>query len=526
MNENWKFDPSGSHGPEDASSIPDADDFDVPFPIDAFPGVAGEMAREVFRVSPAHNMPLAAAAVLGAISVSVGAGLQMATIRGHVVMGNVFILGLAASGTGKSNSFQHVFAPVERMDGEAARDYKENAMPMLKARLGAATQRKKGIEKRLEKGVKEEDPVDELCRLEKEIAVVEGLMSACPRLTVGNCTNEQLAVIMAAQPGEALGSMSAEARSMMQILTGLYSNKTDVGLFLSGYSNEAVQYDRVGRPPVGLRKPCLSILWLLQPDIFHSSLKGDELLASGFLPRCLLFDTGARLQEEEDETEPINPCVAARWETLLRSLVANYRANGDQPRTIRVSASAKMLMRMNSNHCTRQAMAEGDQNASLTVRWAENAWKICLLLHAMKYGERSVEQELDVASAGGAIKLMRWFSRKQGQALGEHLAGNTEKLLSRVLRVLQQCGGEITLRDLRDRRGVSVEAVNELAKKFPTHLHIKERKPHTGRISHVVILGPRSPATTGFDNSEAPSQQNPQNPQNVAPALPPPGVPR
>ena len=45
--------------------------------------------------------------------------------------------------------------------------------------------------------------------------------------------------------------------------------------------------DRVGRLAVALKEPCLTVLWLIQPDKLDALFKNHSLSAGGFLPRVM-----------------------------------------------------------------------------------------------------------------------------------------------------------------------------------------------------------------------------------------------
>ena len=67
----------------------------------------------------------------------------------------------------------------------------------------------------------------------------------------------------------------------------------DEGIFLQGYSGDAVVHSRKGKPPLNLSSPCLSLCLAAQPDIWQKMSGDPRLMESGFLPRCLVFDAKA-----------------------------------------------------------------------------------------------------------------------------------------------------------------------------------------------------------------------------------------
>ena len=87
-------------------------------------------------------------------------------------------------------------------------------------------------------------------------------------------TSEKLAVLLGANH-EILFSASPEARQIVDIVCGRYNStkSTDEAIYLSGFSGDFLRVDRLGRDPLTLHKPCLSVLWLVQPDAMARLLK-------------------------------------------------------------------------------------------------------------------------------------------------------------------------------------------------------------------------------------------------------------
>ena len=51
------------------------------------------------------------------------------------------------------------------------------------------------------------------------------------------------------------------------------------------------------------------------------------------------------------------------------------------------------------------------------MRWAEQAWRLALVLHAAEHGPQSAEHPLTLEIARRAVKLMEWFSEQQLEIL-------------------------------------------------------------------------------------------------------------
>src|ERR1039458_7750337 len=79
----------------------------IPFPLQHLPPAARDMAEAVARVARTPE-PLAGCCVLGILSASIGAGLQVPSQPDKVARANLYIIVSMPSGTGKSETFRPV----------------------------------------------------------------------------------------------------------------------------------------------------------------------------------------------------------------------------------------------------------------------------------------------------------------------------------------------------------------------------------------------------------------------------------
>jgi hypothetical protein len=463
-----------------------------PFPMDCLPGAAGDMAREIARVTTSQSEPLAAAAVLGILSASIGAGIEVSTGGERRTRGNLFTLAIADSGTGKGEAYKLAADPFEALEAEEIGSFEMHTKPGLLAELNVATAR---ANKLCKDAAKETDRHAYQCTVadyrtaEEDRADLQRQIESAPRWKVADVTQEALAVVMQGQPGEAVASLSSEARGIFSIVKGKYSKEGgDEGFYCSGYSGESLTVDRTGRPRVTLRRPCLSILWMIQPDAARRAFDDDSMTESGLLPRFLIFDPKAEPQERNTQPAPIPPAIKAAWAALIAELVESFRKQGDDPRTATASEEALAVLAAYERENVRRRRHSGDLRdlASYVARWTENAWRIAVVLHSAQHGSKAPGQPLDIATAENAVKVMRWFSDRQLETLS---AGRREKLRKRLLAllaVLAEANGEISLRELRRSHSFEEEEIRHLQANFPKSFRIERRKPETGRPSEVV----------------------------------------
>lgn len=476
------------------------------FPIDCLPGIAGEMAREIARVSTCRCESLAATAVLGIISASTGASLAINSGPDRRTRANLFFLVVADSGTGKTETFQHAAEPLTIIEAEAMKLWEKNEEPVIRSSFAISEARAKRLTN-LAANAKDPDKrrelAEELHEVEKEKKELLRRLSSRPCFRVSDVTKEKLVVLMQSQPGEAVTSISSEARGIMSIVSGRYSTSgDDIDFYCAGYSGDAINVDRVKHADrISLRNPCLSTLWMLQPDIARKCFSTEVMCESGLLPRCITFDSQAEPQERTYDQDPISSSTKKGWHSLIEELCATRSAA--EPAIVPVSQAATKLFREYENENIRRRQFSGDlaNIASYVARWSENAMRIGLVLHAATHGKESGNKELSPDTAESAIRLMRWYSSAQLDFMQIANRKRSRSRMEQLQEILRKDGsGRATLRVLRKNHGFSENEVRNLDRSFQNELSIiTEHGSIGGRPSIIVSL--------------TPSRQNPQYPQ-------------
>ncbi|MEY2407509.1 MAG: hypothetical protein QOF48_179 [Verrucomicrobiota bacterium] len=240
----------------------------TPFPTDALPAGIAEIIRSVAR---SERVPDALPGIiaLGTLSGSIGSGLSVQSGPQRTTRGNLFVIGSAESGSGKSQAFRLVANPLLDRQVQIIEHWRTTIGPKVQSEIRTLDNQLKKLDRSI---AKTNDPT-ELDRLKGEMEYKLArqaelkLQSASPLLVAQDTTTERLAVLLQ-QNVEVIFSTSPDARKLCDNLLGRYSaNKlTDESLYLCGYGGDHVRVDRQGRDPVMLHCPCLSLLWLVQPN--------------------------------------------------------------------------------------------------------------------------------------------------------------------------------------------------------------------------------------------------------------------
>lgn len=483
----------GTSGVFGSESMPENKSDEVGlFPTHALPLVLREMVQETSRVTQTPDA-MSAIVALGILSASFGGGLLVRSGGERLTPPNLFLLGIARSGTGKSRAFSMVAKPFLEAEQESLHTWIEREKPRIEAAIRVATKRADFKEK---EAAKESDPdarrmlTCELQALEEEKQRLERERDSLPCFSVGDVTREKLSQALSGQPGEALASLSADARGIIGVVMGRYSKgkSSDEDIYLSGYSGDSLKVDRLSRAPVVLHAPRLSLVWLIQPDIARTLAEDERMTESGLLPRMLVCNVKAEVEDEPEYLPEMNKPIAAAWESLVQGHLAEYRENGCKPRIIDATTEAQQILRSFTNECkARMRGGELRDVDSYVSRWGENAWRMALCLHGAVHGGTADQHPLAIHEAESAVEIMRWFSLTQLDFLAVTRSGKAKLRLNRLLEILRAAGGSETLRNLRKSHGFEEEELRTLASLFPAQLSIETRKTG-GRGSTVASI--------------------------------------
>lgn len=486
-------DDGSAAGFEDSDGSEDEPPTTRPFPLHVLPRTLQEIVREV---TMAAQVPASLAVVpaLGILSGSIGAGLQARSGGDRITRANLYLLAIAASATGKGRCTGLLARPFREAEQAAGDRWRREELPQLRARLEVV----EGKHKKAKRGalgepdsLSEEQATRDLADLERKRLDIEQKLEAESGFSVENITSEKLAVSLASQPGEALLSLSAEARGAKDVLTGRYNKgKADDSLYLAGYSGDYCRFDRLNRPPVELRSPCISLAWMIQPDAAAELFEDDGLREGGLLPRFLFTDTNAEAEDEPEEPHAVNPEAMEAWATLINASLV-FRSRGNEPVIIDAEDEARSVLRTFTNESKRLTRTGGDLRdvGAFPKRWGEQAWKVALCFHMAEHGDQAGDHALSRETALAAVEAMRWFATEQLTILQRGRVERQEKRVMTLCRKLDDAGGQVTLADLKKRNGFDTDEVERLSQLFPHRFEIQTHKAEGGgRPSRAAVL--------------------------------------
>lgn len=459
-------------------------------PLPELPAILQDLITETCN-SALVPPSLAIVPALGVLAGSLGGGVRIHRGGGKHTLPNLFLIAIAKSGTGKGQASNLIAKPLHAAIAERVELWNTQDLPQIKAELRITERRIKDAEK---EGVGSPTPenIRALAELEARKTELEREVTQTPSFIVDNVTSEALALKLEGQPGEAALAFSPEARGAVGVMMGRYtSGKTDEALYLAAFSNEPYPYNRIGRPPVEIHHPTLSVTWMIQPDKAAELFGKADLTEGGLLPRFLITDTHAEPEDEPESPHTPDEATMNQWETLI-NLALDYRDKAAAPITIETTPQAREIFRTYTNASKARAKNNGDlaDLSSFPVRWGEQAWRLAVSLHVATHGEDFPKQTLAAETARQATALAHWFSQHQLSLMSRNRHERQEERWQKLKEILLNTkDGSATLRNLRTRNGFQKEELERLAETFPDGFQVQTMKPADGgRPSTRAVL--------------------------------------
>lgn len=455
------------------------------FPIERLPGAAKDVALEIARTRLLPpDLPGSLALVTAAAAI--GKGLEL-DIPPHRTRANIFLLATAKSGTGKSDCFRDITAPLimaEEMENEAhesTRHKKAAEASLLEKEIAGIKGRTEGnIEKRAN-------------LTEKHEAAMKALQP--PRIIIEDATEPAMKQAFASNR-EQLALMSPEGGQVIANLLGRYGDtkgQTSDTVALKAFSGDSDSQSRVGTGETRLKSPCLTIALIVTPDKAREMFRNPRFVEGGLMARFLVATSNARPQYDDGEPRRPDAGILDRWQKTILDLVSTYR-KAQAPAVIQCEPEALKVFRDYWNEKFVDCFDEIEGDAAFYARHVEQAKRLSVILHALKHGRDACRERLTADTAADALALVAWFIQNQENALTDARHDKTKSLIENIEEAakergtLTNTGRAVTIRNLR-RCGISDEAAKTLAQDHPEKYAIEKTQPNGGgRPSPCFVL--------------------------------------
>lgn len=425
-----------------------------PFPLEVLPPRGQRMVEAVTRKERASSA-LSGCCILGITSASIGKGLQIESRPDEISRANLYIFPIAESGTGKSKTLKHFLKPFLDYEGEARNKWKKET-PALKAKKTKLEKAINDLNKELEEAGDSFNTVniqEQILQKRCELEQVENQL-LMPRLFMEDATEQKLEYEMQFY-NETMACISDDGRQVIDNILGRNRSKGEIedGFWTKAWTGSSHRVNRMNDRNVDLKSPCLSALILVQPDKLYKLVSKNELSVGGLLPRILFCVTGAKAHKIKGHNVSIDSNIKAAYENLIKEILEEYHKR-TAPYTIKPTDEARDIIDDYHDELVDKRNPGGnlyDIN-SFAARWAEQAWRIALILHVMEYGNQAHHHPLGKESAQGAVKIMEWFATHQTEMLYKTRDKRRENLEEEVLNLFIKHHDGITARHVQRAR--------------------------------------------------------------------------
>lgn len=252
-----------------------------------------------------------------------------------------------------------------------------------------------------------------------------------------DATGEAMSKRMNANGG-CLGVLSGEARKVLSIAKGRYSEDGDIDIWLKGFSGDYLRIDRSTKDPIEIPNPCLSALLAVQPDALSSIMKSPVINESGFSARWFFVNVPLRNGEYPINSVPAD--VKENFNKLIEKL-ANLRfaISKDGKLTITLSQDAFTLWKEYHDEIHREILNPEDMLSTQHIEWLaklpENAARIALILHMFEeISGRTAEHIISKNEMARALVAANFFKSQAAKTFKEVLH---DKIIEQAEKILK-----------------------------------------------------------------------------------------
>lgn len=431
--------------------IPLSRDTDLPdFPLEALPGIGGEMVQVVAE-SYQVDAGMPASLYLAVLS---ACGPYYVDLKSHTEQTSINVASIAGSGERKSATIGAMTRPLY--------DYQAELQSRERPRVAEELSRHKVRESRLAKLQKKaaecDDPMERR-NLEMEAEAVvreigENPVPSLPVLAVDDITTEALGVLMT-ENQEHLSVFSSEG-GLFGLIAGRYSKQQESGgfdLYLKSYSGDSWSSHRIGREPRTMTRPSLSIGLTVQPDVIEEIGRNKSFHGRGLLARFNYDLCKPQAGRRARQTTPIPYDLEQRYHAHITELLAL----SPRRKTFTLSPEAQAVWDEFYDDIEMQLGEGGDLHhiASWGSKLPGTAARIAGLLHLAEHGGVAGERPISVTFVTKSCTIAAYF-REHALAVFDNMHTDPRiELAQKVLSVIEKHGlTTFKVRDIVRRSGL------------------------------------------------------------------------
>lgn len=495
--------PASTMGWEEPASL---DAVDVPhFPAEGV--FSNELHEYVAAVAESLQVPqdMVAMMTLGVFGLALAKKIEVHVQGDHREPVNVFVVNVAPSSERKSAVCHELAAPLHK--------YEHSVNAELEPEIAVYESRKRTLAKKLSaaetaaassKGDLDRQSAErERDDLARELAALEKNAVRKLALSVGSdCTPERLVGILGEQGGR-LGLIDSEG-GLFSMMRGRYAKNAEpnTDAYCKAYSGDDIRVDRVKKPTEMVKKPALTIVVFVQPEILRGMVTTSHLRGVGLLGRFWYVLAQSYVGHRELTPDPIPAEVRATYERVVRAALELEGPRDDQgernPYILKLEPAVleEWLGFANRVETGLRDGGELDGIGDWGGKIAGGAARIAGILHGIAHGATGT---INKATMEGAIKVGSYLIEHAKAAFLEMGTDPDVELARRIVVWIKDRGlTEFSRRDVHARFQARDRKVNELDEplrllKQTGHIREMTKQPGLtgGRPSRRFAVNPR-----------------------------------
>lgn len=160
------------------------------------------------------------------------------------------------------------------------------------------------------------------------------------KIYVDDTTPEKLTETLA-ENGGAISIISSEG-GIFDVLSGTYSNKVNIDVFLKAYSGENISVERIMRQSISVEEACLTILLSVQPVVIGELMSNKKFRHRGLTARFLYTTPKSFVGSRSLDSASIPPETYLAYKALLYNILSENRKG--RAEIIRLTPEARKVL--------------------------------------------------------------------------------------------------------------------------------------------------------------------------------------
>jgi hypothetical protein len=411
------------------------------FPLDVLPDW---VAAQVSNVSDAICIAPDMAAMMALSVLSVGAGSRVAVQprAGHREPVNLYTLGIAESGEGKTMVVDHMKAPVLVIEAELVQNAR-NDMHDTRVRKATAEQLAAEAKKTALKleGQDQRRALEAAERL--AIEADEIVVQSKPQLLADDITAESLATMVYEQRGRV--AFLSDEGGVFDAMQGRYTKEPNLNIYLKGHTGGDLRVNRQNRDEL------IPHVWLtyglcVQPVVLENIGRHNEMKGRGLMARFMAYCPETRAGNRDWLAAPaldeaIEAEYSQRMTAILRTLLASNPWSDDTPLSVLPLTPSGTELWLKFRQQIEPQLADGASLRGMrdwANKLAGHVLRVAALLHIATTDCRNLVGPIPDETLTAAIRVGEWLIPHAVAAYAKLAPNDTRELAQRCLTTIKR----------------------------------------------------------------------------------------